>query len=187
MIRCNSAIFLLVCLAGCQPVWISPYSADLQKRATDMLGQVSAWEALLAQTSDTSSADPALPAAQARLAGWVGDVEAMAAIESSIDPHSAGCDKVLAKISGGLAGPCESLPDIFATMRTELVQRIPIVLGQQCKAGQSLARFKAGCTILFTPTQSVGLKARHGILFTPLITELDSVIYREGRQAPAGK
>ena len=207
----NKALSVALCVAltACQPEWISPYSADLQKRATDMLANVTAWEMTMAQASTPSAVDPSSAATQAKLAGWVGDVEAMAAVEASIDPDSAGCDRVLNSIGGGmlqsaeskaestgatdikgsapLSIKCESLPDIFARMRVELVQRIPLELSELCKPEQSPARFINSCQSLFKPTASLGLKARHGVLLSPLIGELTAVIYREGRQAPKTK
>jgi hypothetical protein len=200
---------LALALAACQANWISPYSADLQKRATDMLAEVTTLEITLAETDDVAAADPDKPAMQAKLAGWVGEVEAMAAIETSIDPQSAACDNVLGSIGGkaiasveaqaartgamGIAGSaplvlkCESLPDIFSRMRTELVQRIPHLLSEQCPSGQTAAQFLQRCRFLFEPDGTETVQARHGLLFSSLITALDSIIFREGRQAPRGK
>jgi hypothetical protein len=193
------SVFLL---SACQANWISPYSQDLQKRATDMLSQVTALEYTLAQTTSATAAETAT---QSKLPGWVGDVEAMAAIESSIDPQSASCDKVLATLAGstitaaeaqaaptgatGVAGSappvlkCESLPDTFARMRMELVQRIPKILGALCAPGQTLAV----CQNLFKPAGTTGLAARHSRLFTPFVIALNSIIFREGQQAPKAK
>jgi hypothetical protein len=195
---------LALAAVSCQANRVSPYSADLQKRATDMLSQTTAFELTLAETSDTSAADPGKPAMMAKLAGWAGEVEAMAAIENSIDPHSAACDKALDALAGNAvqsvarqaaaAGAmqagntpadlkCESLPDIFASMRGELVQRIPLTLGEQCRSGQSPALFAQRCQFLFIPDPRKGPGERHGLLFSHLVTDLDIIIFREGRQA----
>ncbi len=192
--------------ASCQANWVSPYSADLQKRAIDMLSDVAAFEFTLAQTSDTSAADPAKPAVVAKLAGWVGQVEAMAAIADSIDPNSAACDRSLNTIAGSAiqaaetqavktgaiaAGTtpsslkCESLPDILASMRNELTQHIPHALAAQCKAGQSAVLFAERCQFMFIPDPRKGPGERHGLLFSHLVYDLDIIIFREGKQAPA--
>ena len=197
---------LALAAASCQPNWISPYSEDLQKRATDLLSDVTATEITLAHTSDRAAADPAQPAIQAKLAAWAGDVEAMAAIEESIDPGSAACDKALSALGGtaisslearatatgamGHAGSaplilkCESLPDVFARLRNEFVERVPAILASQCKAGQSPAQFASRCQFLFRPDAMDGPQARHGLLFSASITGLDAIIFREGQQAP---
>jgi hypothetical protein len=198
----RTAFLPVFLLSACQANWISPYSQDLQKRATDMLAQVTALEYTLAQTTTITAA---YTATQSELPGWVGEVEAMAAIESSIDPQSASCDKVLDTLAGdtitaaeaqsaptgatGIAGSaplvlkCESLPDTFSRMRVELMQRIPKILGALCAPGQTLAV----CQDLFKPAGTTGLAARHRRLFTPLIVALNSIIFREGQQAPTGK
>ena len=205
----RTAFLALFLVAACQATWVSPYSQDLQKRATDMLAEVTALEITMAQTTDTSAADPARPPMQTKLAGWAGEVEAMAAIEASIDPQSAACDKMLNTIAGNaiesaeaqaaptgaadVAGSaplvlkCESLPDIFSRMRTELVLRIPKILGALCTSGQSPAAFAAGCQSLFKPAGVAGIQARHSRLFTPLIVGLNAIIFREGQQAPKAK
>ncbi len=207
--RKGTACFAVCLLAACQANWVSPYSQDLQKRATDMLAEVTALEITMAQTTETSAADPAKPPMQTKLAGWAGEVEAMAAIESSIDPQSAACDKLLNTIAGGaiqsaesqaaptgaadVAGSapivlkCESLPDTFSRMRTELVLRIPKILGALCTSGQKPAAFAAGCQDLFKPAGTAGIQARHSRLFTPLIVGLNAIIFREGQQAPKAK
>jgi hypothetical protein len=200
----RSMTLFALAVTSCQANWVSPYNADLQKRATDMLSQVTAFELTLAETSDTSAADPAKPAVAERLAGWAGEVEAMAAIEDSIDPRSAACDKAIEAIAGPavqaveaqaastgalaagtapFALKCESLPDIFASMRQELVQHIPHALGEQCRSGQAPSLFAQRCQFLFIPDPRKGPGERHGLLFSHLITDLDIIIFREGRQA----
>jgi hypothetical protein len=206
-IRFSCLAVLLV--AACQANWVSPYSADLQKRATDMLSQVTALEITMAETTDTSAADPARPPMQTKLAAWAGEVEAMAAIEASIDPQSANCDKMLATLAGSaiesaetqaaptgatdVAGSaplvlkCESLPDTFSRMRVELVLRIPKILGALCASRQTPADFVVRCQNLFKPAGTSGIQARHSRLFTPLIVGLNAIIFREGQQAPKAK
>ena len=38
-------------LLGCQVQFVSPYSADVQKRASDMISEVSAWELQMRETA----------------------------------------------------------------------------------------------------------------------------------------
>jgi hypothetical protein len=192
-------------VASCQANWVSPSNADLQKRAIDMLSDVAAFEFTLSQTSDTAAADPAKPAVVAKLAGWVGEVEAMSAIAGAIDPASSACDTSLNAIAGSAiqaaeaqavatgalaagtapsALKCESLPDILASMRNELVQHIPHALGAQCRSGQSPVLFAQRCQFMFIPDPRKGPGERHGLLFSHLVYDLDIIIFRESRQAP---
>lgn len=144
---------VLLLLAGCQAQFVSPYSADLQKRATDMLSDVITWEGTMRVAAGTPAADPRNPDVVAKLQTWKGDIEAMATIELGIDPGSSVCNKFLGTISasvqkelapataaaGGssasapLTISCESLPDIFNRMNTQVNVRIPQVLAQQCQ------------------------------------------------------
>ena len=48
-------------LLGCQAQFVSPYSADVQKRASDMISEVSAWELQMRETAGTPDADPRQP------------------------------------------------------------------------------------------------------------------------------
>lgn len=229
-------ILLLSFLPGCQQQWVAPYDAGLQKRAADMLADLSAWEGAMRSAAGTLAADPRHPDVQAKLQSWLGDVEAMAAIELAIDPGSAGCDHFLQTLATPLgqslpglmpaANPvstgapaasarCESLPDIFSRMRTELAERFPEILAEQCRlpwlsddyfqtladarataGGPSPARqtppgadartlAKVRCGALFETAQGPSGRRLHGDLVGPLAIELDAIIYREGRQAPA--
>src|SRR5271168_1645878 len=129
------ALFTTIMLAGCQVQWVSPYSADLQKKATDMLADVVAWESHMREAAGTAAADPRNPDVQAKLQTWHGDVEAMSAIELGLDPGSTACDSFLAALSGRISGGlkqilpttpaatssafkpiahCETLPGIFS-------------------------------------------------------------------------
>jgi hypothetical protein len=158
--RAMAAFFAIGTLVGCHVQWISPYSADLQKHAADMLSDVVAWESHMRSVAGTAAADPRNPDVQAKLASWRGDIEAMGQIEIGIDPGSTACDAFLATISGKISGDlksalpsapavassgvrpithCETLPNIFTSM-TKLVTGstadsagIPFILDQQCK------------------------------------------------------
>lgn len=227
-------------LAGCQQHWVAPYDAGLQKRAVDMLADLSAWEGAMRGAAGTLAADPRHPDVKARLQAWSADIEAMAAIELAIDPGSASCDRLVqglakplaqhlpgllpsaapsATASGGsapLSPHCESLPDIFGRMQTEISERFPEILAEQCRLPwlsddyfQALAEARAStgaagpdrtplpaaadrqlaqarCGALFETLPGPSGRPLHGDLVGPLVTELDAIIYREGRQAPAG-
>lgn len=242
------ALLAMPMLVGCHVQWVSPYSADLQKQATDMLSDVVAWEAHMRSAAGTAAADPRHPDIQAKFDTWQGDIEAMSEVELAIDPGSTACDSFLAAIGGAVSdglkklfpntpaaanseirpiSHCETLPGIFTRMMRQVSNTtdtppkpaiIPLVLDQQCKlswlsddyfaalkegratAGASSparpaqASAKAGtptkdqqstalnnCRALFVPPPG----EVHGILVHPLVVELDSIIYREGRQAPA--
>jgi hypothetical protein len=154
--RCAHKVFLaclvpvLMLLGGCQQQFVSPYSADLQKRATDMLADVSTWEGAMRNAAGTAAADPRNPDVVAKLQSWNGDIEAMATIEVGIDPGSTVCDKFLGEISSAvqsalgptatsasgsapIAAHCETLPDIFSRMKTQVGERMPRDLAQQCQ------------------------------------------------------
>lgn len=249
-----SSICIAMLLFSCQVQWVSPYSADLQKKATDMLSDVVAWDAHMRVVAGTAAADPRNPDVEAKLETWRGDIEAMSEIELSIDPGSAACDKFLSTISGltantlrqtfssapalsggsgdGLTAPkvpthCETLPQIFTRMMKQVAGSetgsgpvtagIPVELAEQCKlpwlsdeyfdtlregrataGAQSPARapaagakagtpapgqadtVKAGCRSLFEPPAG----SVHGNAVASLVTDLDAIIYREGREAP---
>src|SRR5262249_23671811 len=97
-----AVLLVVVAVAGCHVQWVSPYSADLQKKATDMLSDVVSWEAHMRSVAGTAGADPRNPEVQAKLESWRGDIEAMSEIELSIDPGSTACDKFLATIGGAI-------------------------------------------------------------------------------------
>jgi hypothetical protein len=150
-----TALFLAtLTLGGCEVEWVSPYSADLQKKATDMLADVVAWESHMRDVAGTAAADPRHPDVQAKFETWRGDIEAMSEIELAIDPGSTACDEFIAaisaKISAGLknilptaaaagsstAKPithCETLPGIFSRMIKQVSANMPLELDQQCK------------------------------------------------------
>lgn len=148
------ALFTTFMLAGCEVQWVSPYSADLQKKATDMLSDVVAWEGQMRNAAGTAAADPRHPDVQAKLQTWRGDIEAMSEVEIGIDPGSTACDEFLAKISGSITDGlkkvlptslaaasstlkpithCETLPGIFTRMTKQVTTSIPAVLSQQCQ------------------------------------------------------
>jgi len=248
-------------LAACHMQWVSPYSADLQKRATDMLSEVVTWEAHMRSVAGTVAADPRHPDVQAQLAKWQGEIEAMSEIEIGIDPGSTSCDAFLQSISKGVGQleltlqkevsilssdmnsytHCETLPSIFTKMMVQVSGGIknkenkesvgipkelnkgddkvgvPIILEQQCKipwleddyftqmkegkatAGSPLpARPQSNSATQRVPStnEEADIKNRclnaltqtpgtsHSTIVDSLITDLDAIIYREGRQAP---
>jgi hypothetical protein len=135
-------------LAACQVQWVSPYSADLQKKATDMLAEVVAWESHMRAAAGTAAADPRNPDVQATLEKWHGEIEAMSEIELGIDPGSTVCDKFVATISGSISGGlkkllpdtpaagssaatpishCETLPGIFTRMIQQVTGSTPML------------------------------------------------------------
>ena len=85
--------------SGCAVQFVSPYSADVQKRASDMISEVSAWEVQMRVSAGTPQADPRHPDMTATFAKWNGEVEAMAATEAALDPHVIACDKVAAIVA----------------------------------------------------------------------------------------
>lgn len=87
--------------SGCAAQFVSPYSADVQKRASDMISEVSAWEVQMRVSAGTPQADPRHPDMTATFARWNGEVEAMAATEAALDPHVIACDKVAAIVARG--------------------------------------------------------------------------------------
>jgi hypothetical protein len=86
-------------LLGCQAQFVSPYSADVQKRASDMISEVSAWELQMRETAGTPDADPRQPNIRAQFAKWDGELEAMAAVETALDPEIIKCDKLAAAVA----------------------------------------------------------------------------------------
>jgi hypothetical protein len=94
---------LLLCafVSGCAVQFVSPYSADVQKRASDMIAEVGAWEVQMRVSAGTPQADPRHPDMTVTFARWNGEVEAMAATEAALDPHVIACDKVAAIVARG--------------------------------------------------------------------------------------
>ena len=247
LIRWLPVMLFAVCLPGCEVQWVAPYSAELQKKATDMLSEVVAWERAMGAAAGTAAADPRNPDVQAKLAKWQGEIEAMSQIEIAIDPGSTSCDKFLETIGGSLpaelknrlpttpasgsstAKPlahCETLPGIFNRMtkqvtgNTPAAPGIPFILNQQCKlpwlsddyfnairegrattgaasparpvstsskAGSPTPEQQRNATIRCQALFDAPPGAAHGVLVSSLIVDLDAIIYREGRQAPARK
>ncbi len=215
------APLLLATLAACQHAqWVSPYSADLQSRAADMLADLTAWEGQMRAAAGTPAADPRNPPVQAKLAAWRGEIEAMAAIELSIDPGLTSCDALAGRISGQLRtsfpilatndtaprlNRCETLPDIFARMQKRVADGSPPASGigfdliQQCQLpipdGQFAAALQAGASkpVAFDPGVAIRCAAlfeplpgqAHGPATQALATELEAIIYREGREQAA--
>jgi hypothetical protein len=157
LVRAVTGLLAVCALVGCHAQWVAPYSADLQKKATDMSSDVVAWESHMRSVAGTAAADPRHPDVQAKFAAWRGDVEAMGEIELGVDPGSTACDSVIARIGGNIpgipkpSGPasagsesksishCESLPGIFARMTKQVTGStadfagIPFELEQPCK------------------------------------------------------
>jgi hypothetical protein len=86
-------------LLGCQVQFVSPYSADVQKRASDMISGVSAWELQMRETAGTPDADPCQPNIRAQFAKWDGELEAMAAVETALNPEIINCDRLAAAVA----------------------------------------------------------------------------------------
>lgn len=246
---------IAVMVTGCEVQWVSPYSADLQKKATDMLSDVITWEGQMRSAAGTAAADPRHPDIQAKLAAWSANIEAMGEIELSIDPGATVCDAFLDKISsgvdaalrsklpsapavagsgGGLSlsstkslGHCETLPHIFSLMRkqvdtsadtppkpallqTELegackldwlpddyftvLKENRATAGASTTARPASAASNAGAAPDAAAQKRIATSCRalfeapagttHGPAVTQLVTSLDAIIYREGRQAP---
>ena len=163
LVRSCVALLTMAILTGCQVQWVSPYSAELQKKATDMLADVVAWEGHMRGAAGTVAADPRNPDVQAKLEAWRGNIEAMSAIELGIDPGATVCDKFIATISNGIStrlkkalptapaaasgtssifsafsAPtpithCETLPGIFTRMMKQVAPETPAV---PAKAGK---------------------------------------------------
>src|SRR5271156_7143272 len=94
-------LILSALVLGCQVQFVSPYSADVQKRASDMISEVSAWEVQMRVSAGTPQADPRHPDMTVTFARWNGEVEAMAATEAALDPHVIACDRVAAIVARG--------------------------------------------------------------------------------------
>lgn len=142
-------------LGSCQQQWVTPYSADLQKRASDMLVDVTIWEGQMRDAAGTAAADPRHPEVRAKLQQWNSNIEVMATIQLAIEPNSTTCDAFIRAISGAVAKQakneetipvvggfsnspssvdyCESFPDIFERMKKQVSERFPRILDQQCK------------------------------------------------------
>lgn len=190
-------------LTACQVRWVSPYSADLQKKATDMIADVSTWEAQMRAAAGSAAADPRNPDVQAKLASWHGTIEAMADIEHGIDPGSAACDAFIAKVTGTLppdlvkalpaaaAGGlqpiahCETLPGIFTRMDKQVTgdsaaaPGIPFELAQQCQlpwlSDAYFAALRQARATAGAPAQKVPAAAQPG---TPTPAQADDAVRR---------
>src|SRR5690242_13260741 len=114
------ALIMTAVVQGCQVQLVSPYSADVQKRASDMISEVSAWELQMRDVAGTLEADPRNAVIRALFAKWDGELEAMAAIEAALNPEIIKCDKLAAavaqssnaaipeQVSPAIAGPSNS-------------------------------------------------------------------------------
>jgi hypothetical protein len=92
-------LLVAVLLLGCQVQFVSPYSADVQKRASDMIAEISAWELQMREAAGTLDADPRQPNIKAKFANWDGELEAMAAIETALAPGIVKCDRLAAAVT----------------------------------------------------------------------------------------
>ena len=110
-------------LLGCQVQFVSPYSADVQKRASDMISEVSAWELQMRETAGTPDADPRQPNIRAQFAKWDGELEAMAAVETALNPEIINCDRLAAAVARS------SKVRIPNKRRRDLRQRLPACAG----------------------------------------------------------
>jgi hypothetical protein len=93
-----SPLILSALVLGCQVQFVSPYSADVQKRASDMISEVSAWELQMRVSAGTPEADPRNPDIRAKFAKWDGELEAMVAIEAALNPEIIKCDRLASAI-----------------------------------------------------------------------------------------
>jgi len=92
------AIVLGAIMQGCQVRFVSPYSADVQRRASDMISEVSAWEVQMRDAAGTPEADPRNPEIRDKFAKWDGELEAMTAIEAALSPEIIRCDRLAAAV-----------------------------------------------------------------------------------------
>src|SRR4029077_7505549 len=92
-------LILSALVLGCQVQFVSPYSADIQKRASDMIAEVTAWEVQMRNAAGTIQDDPRHHDVIATFAKWHGDLEAMAALEAALTPQMVRCDKLAATVA----------------------------------------------------------------------------------------
>jgi hypothetical protein len=91
--RCGLLTSLVFVLAGCVNL-VSPFSADLQKRASDMAADVVAWDSTMhlarkpVQISDVNQA----------FARWQGEVVAMLQLAAALEPASVDCSRISAAV-----------------------------------------------------------------------------------------
>ena len=90
-------------LSDCQQQWVSPYSPELQKRASDMLSDVASWEGQIRNAAGTAAADPRHPDVQAKLNKWSGDIEVMALHLLAFTFLGPAIEFVFKKLVGGCA------------------------------------------------------------------------------------
>ena len=140
-------------LLGCQVQFVSPYSADVQKRASDMIAEISAWELQMREAAGTPDADPRQPNIRAKFANWDGELEAMAAIETALAPETIKCDSLAAAVTqssriqipenasspiGGPSGSSSAITSQSCEMQvfqnlTETVVEMQQVVERQCQ------------------------------------------------------
>lgn len=245
MVRLRSvclAVILAAAMPGCAPTLVAPYSSDLQKRASDMTGEVSAWERSMTRAAGTVAADPRHPDVQAQFDAWNGTIDAMTAIAVSLDPKTVRCDAITAKVgeairpllpdglrdsmppaapasatAGAAAKPpakgCEVV--MFEQMRQDL-DLIDKLMQEQCKlpwlddayfkamaenraaAGGPGPSAASGAARVARPAPKQqadavekcgaifggGNIAANGLAVTPLLRDLRTVVYVEGRKKP---
>ena len=89
-------------LLSCSVQLVSPFDADLQKRASDLTSEISAWEMQMRSQAGTVATDPRNPQVQAALQRWLGELEAMQQLQFSTDPGLIECraaaDSVLRQV-----------------------------------------------------------------------------------------
>lgn len=89
-------------LGACSVQLVSPYSADLQRRASDMVAEVSAWDLHMQNISGTVGSDPRHSDVQTALQNWQGEVDAMTGIALGLDPGIVRCDEVAGRVAAGI-------------------------------------------------------------------------------------
>lgn len=89
-------------LGGCSVKLVSPYSGDLQRRASDMVAEVSAWELHMQSNAGTAATDPRSSDVQSAIQGWHGEADAMAGIALGLDPGIIRCDEIAGRVAKGI-------------------------------------------------------------------------------------
>jgi hypothetical protein len=184
---------------------VSPYSADLQKRASDMTAEVAGWDWMMRGTSGQIPVKDV----QTTLAKWNGEVDAMAGLAASIDPKIISCDRIAGKMMGDVATllpkdlkdelptpePQATKPDraaqgceasLFAMMADDIAELKGYMVSEcgltALKEGGAVSSpsMTSQCRALFggdAPGQS-------GPAVNNLLRDLNAVVYIEGRKKP---
>jgi hypothetical protein len=105
-------IILSAVVQGCQVQLVSPYSADVQKRASDMISEVSAWELQMRDEAGTPEGDPRNPNIRAQFAKWDGQLEAMVAVEAALNPEIIQCDRLAGAVTQSSKVIAEQAPPV---------------------------------------------------------------------------